>query len=133
MHPLRVLMTSLALLPLATAAPAAAAERTEAFRTGPLTVAGYQVLQEQAMGGLRKSSGNGFVTHMKVDVMDRRGAPIQWRFSLHDVTPAWGPRGFSSPHLDRGRTYRSKPSTPGTYRLLRSLHPVAMTQSIVVR
>jgi plastocyanin len=65
----------------------------------------------------------------------RRGATIRWRFagpSLHDVTLASGPRGFSSPHLDRGSFTRAL-DTPGTYRLFCSLHPVAMTQRIVVR
>lgn len=65
-----------------------------------------------------------------------RGATVQWRFtgpSLHDVTLASGPRGFSSAHLDDGRTYRRELTTPGTYKLFCSLHPVAMTQRIVVR
>jgi plastocyanin len=65
-----------------------------------------------------------------------RGTTVQWRFggpSLHDVTLASGPRGFSSPHLDDGRVFRSKLETPGTYKLFCSLHPVAMTQRVIVR
>ena len=65
----------------------------------------------------------------------RRGTRIRWRFSgpgLHDVTLASGPRGFSSHHLARG-TFSRRLRRPGTYRLFCSLHPVAMTERIVVR
>jgi plastocyanin len=66
----------------------------------------------------------------------RRGATVSWDFKgsdLHDVTVASGPRGFSSPHQTLGGKFSQKLSTPGTYRLFCSLHPVAMTQRIVVR
>ena len=66
----------------------------------------------------------------------RRGATVNWDFrgaDLHDVTVASGPRGFSSPHQTRGARFSQKLDTPGTYRLFCSLHPVAMTQRIVVR
>ena len=65
-----------------------------------------------------------------------RGAKVNWRFSgpsLHDVTLASGPRGFFSFHLDGGRVFSKRFTTPGTYRIFCSLHPVAMTQRIVVR
>lgn len=91
-------------------------------------------------GRLRRSRGNVSIgvrdlRFSEPNVSVRRGARISWRFagpSLHDVTLASGPRGFSSPHLDRG-TYTRRLATPGTYRLFCSLHPVAMTQRIVVR
>jgi plastocyanin len=65
-----------------------------------------------------------------------RGATVRWDFKgsfLHDVTVASGPRGFSSPHQTKGGRFSQKLETPGTYRLFCSLHPVAMTQRIVVR
>jgi plastocyanin len=65
-----------------------------------------------------------------------RGATVRWRFpdaELHDVTLASGPRGFSSPHLGTGGRYSHRFDRPGTYRLFCSLHPVLMTERIVVR
>jgi plastocyanin len=64
------------------------------------------------------------------------GSTITWRFAsrlLHNVTVAGGPRGFSSVNLDGGRTYRRTLNVPGTYRLFCALHPVAMTETVVVR
>jgi len=66
----------------------------------------------------------------------RRGATVAWKFSgelLHDVTLASGPRAFSSPHRSAGGRFEQKLSVPGTYRIFCSLHPVAMTQRLVVR
>jgi plastocyanin len=65
-----------------------------------------------------------------------KGSTVRWDFkgtSLHDITVASGPRGFSSPHQTKGGRFAQKLDTPGTYRLFCSLHPVAMTQRIVVR
>ena len=64
------------------------------------------------------------------------GTRIRWRFNsseLHDVTVASGPRGFSSPHLNDGRTYSRRLTKPGTYRVFCSLHPVSMTATVTVR
>jgi plastocyanin len=66
----------------------------------------------------------------------RRGATVRWRFpdtELHDVTLANGPRGFSSPHLGTNGRFSHRFDQPGTYRLFCSLHPVLMTERIVVR
>src|SRR4051812_3321476 len=77
-------------------APAGATVRTETFRTGPITVAGYQVLQKQALGGLPKPQAGAFITHMKVDVVDRQGRPVPIRrLMLHHIVflnagPAFG-------------------------------------------
>jgi plastocyanin len=65
-----------------------------------------------------------------------RGSTVSWRFAdpqIHNVTLASGPRGFSSPNLNDGRSFRAKLTVPGRYRLFCALHPVAMTESIVVR
>lgn len=68
-------------------APAASAkERTESFRVGPVTVAGYEVKQSQATGGLPKPARDGFITHMKVDVVDKDGTPVPiQRLMLHHI------------------------------------------------
>jgi plastocyanin len=72
----------------------------------------------------------------KRNLLVSRGTTVRWSFrddQLHDVTVASGPRGFSSPHQGAGGRFAQKLDTPGTYRLFCSLHPVAMTQRIVVR
>jgi plastocyanin len=65
----------------------------------------------------------------------RRGGTLRWRFfdsELHNVTLANGPRGFSSDNLDGGREFAQRFTTPGTYRLFCTLHPVAMTATVKV-
>jgi plastocyanin len=64
------------------------------------------------------------------------GASLTWRFMgrrIHNVTLANGPEGFASQHLSGGRRYRRTFTRPGTYRLFCSLHPIAMTQRVIVR
>ena len=64
------------------------------------------------------------------------GGNLTWRFkgpTLHNITLANGPRGFSSPNLSSGRTYSRKLSVPGTYQLFCGLHPVDMTATIKVK
>jgi plastocyanin len=66
----------------------------------------------------------------------RRGAALRWHFfgnTLHNVTLANGPRGFSSPNLDREREYSYRFRRRGVYRLYCGLHPVEMTSTVVVR
>jgi plastocyanin len=66
----------------------------------------------------------------------RRGARLRWRFddedTIHNVTLASGPIGFGSDNLNRG-TFTQRFDKAGTYRVFCALHPVAMTESIVVR
>jgi hypothetical protein len=69
------------------------------------------------------------------NVSVRAGSKLTWRFrgqSLHNVTLANGPRGFSSPNLSKGRTYSRKLRVPGMYQLFCGLHPVDMTATIRV-
>lgn len=64
------------------------------------------------------------------------GAALTWRFmgrQLHNVTLANGPEGFGSQPLNRGARYRQRFTRPGTYRLFCTLHPIGMTQRVVVR
>ena len=83
---------------------------------------------------------------MTIDIRGERLAPsnltvpagtlLRWRFrdtTRHDVTVADGPFGFSSQPMNRGLTYSRRLSRPGVYKLFCSLHPVAMTQRVVVR
>ena len=66
----------------------------------------------------------------------RRGARLNWNFAsptLHNVTLANGPRGFSSGNLNDGRKFKMSFKTPGTYRLMCTLHPVGMTGTVTVR
>jgi plastocyanin len=68
-------------------------------------------------------------------VVVARGATFRWRFagpSLHNVTLASGPVGFSSPSLIQG-SFARRFTVRGTYRLFCSLHPTQMTQTLVVR
>jgi plastocyanin len=66
----------------------------------------------------------------------RKGSKLNWSFgtpSLHNVTLANGPRGFSSGNLSDGRKFDVKFKVPRTYRLMCTLHPVGMTQTVTVR
>ena len=84
--------------------------------------------------GARIGVGDSFFSQKNVSVA--AGSTLKWKFNgklLHNVTVADGPRGFSSAHLDQGRTYQAKLSAPGTYKLFCALHPVQMTETIKVR
>ena len=65
-----------------------------------------------------------------------RGSLFTWRFqgpTHHNITVANGPIGFSSPTLKPGQKFSYRFTRPGTYRIVCSLHPVAMVQQITVR
>jgi hypothetical protein len=65
----------------------------------------------------------------------RQGATLRWRFwgrTLHTVTVAGGPEGFSSPNLSEGRAFSHRFTRPGDYRLYCSLHPVDMPSTVRV-
>jgi plastocyanin len=69
------------------------------------------------------------------NVAVRQGARVRWRFwdaALHNVTLADGPAGFSSPNLSDGRTYETRLTKPGVYRLYCSLHATTMASTITV-
>jgi plastocyanin len=92
-------------------------------------------------GPLKTLSGDATVGVRNVAFAPRRlsvpaGATVRWNFGdpiRHDVTLAAGPRAFASPYLERGGRYSTKLTTPGEYRIFCSLHPVTMSQTIVVR
>ncbi len=66
----------------------------------------------------------------------KRGARLTWKLAddtPHNITVADGPRGFGSKNLDDGRTFSQTFSVPGTYRIFCALHPVQMTETVIVR
>jgi plastocyanin len=70
------------------------------------------------------------------NVTIRAGGTLTWRVeggSLHNITLANGPRGFSSPNLSNGRTYSKRLTVPGTYQIFCGLHPVDMTATVKVK
>ena len=75
----------------------------------------------------------------KPNVLVKPGTKINWSInnggdptSLHNVTLASGPRGFASPNHSTGRfSYRFR--VKGKYRIFCALHPVSMTETVVVR
>jgi plastocyanin len=86
--------------------------------------------------GRRATISVGDLFFRRRNVSVRRGSTLRWLFKgneIHNVTVANGPRGFASRNLTRGRSYRKKLRTPGTYRLFCALHPVSMTGTIKVR
>jgi plastocyanin len=74
------------LLGLFLAPSAAAVERTETYRFGPIEVDGYQVKQNDFDIGISKPKVDGYITGMSVDIVDADGSkvPIQ-RLMLHHI------------------------------------------------
>jgi hypothetical protein len=71
----------------------------------------------------------------KPNVLLDKGSLLRWRFggsTLHNVTVANGPRGFSSANLDDGRGFKFRFRKPGTYKLFCALHPVGMNETVKV-
>jgi plastocyanin len=69
------------------------------------------------------------------NVRIRRGSRLSWRFGgelLHNLTLANGPVAIGTDNLDDGREYGRTFRRPGTYRLFCSLHPVQMTERLIV-
>jgi plastocyanin len=71
----------------------------------------------------------------------KRGGTLNWQFSgdeLHNVTLANGPIGFGSPNLDaepngEPRTFSQRFTRNGKYKIFCALHPVQMSERVVVR
>jgi plastocyanin len=95
--------------------------------------------------GARKALANGSTISVGTNFFGpanaavARGTTIKWKFNstgydgLHNVTLASGPRGFASPNLNDGRTYRYTFRAPGKYKIFCALHPVAMQETVVVK
>jgi plastocyanin len=68
------------------------------------------------------------------------GSTLNWSFgtsTIHNVTLANGPRGFSSPNLNTDpaapRTFKFKFRKRGTYRIFCALHPTQMSETVTVK
>ena len=70
-----------------------------------------------------------------------RGDELEWSFDsgqLHNLTLANGPKAIGSPNLSRDgqgtpRTFSRRFNRSGTYRLFCALHPVQMSERVVVK
>jgi plastocyanin len=63
------------------------------------------------------------------------GTTLNYRFNsneLHNLTLANGPQGIGSPDNSSGGVYSQTFTRPGTYRFFCGLHPVQMTERVVV-
>jgi plastocyanin len=111
------------------------------FRVPIVGRRGGKAVNIAAPPGRRVSLGRGGTVEVgdlffrRPNVSLRAGGTVTWRFrgpTLHNITLANGPRGFSSPNLSDGRQFKKKLSVPGTYQLFCGLHPVDMTATIKV-
>ena len=72
----------------------------------------------------------------RLNVSVHRGSELHWRFKggeVHNLTLANGPVGFASRNLDQDRSFSKRFRRPGTYRFFCALHPVQMSERVVVR
>jgi plastocyanin len=83
--------------------------------------------------------GDNFFKRKNVRI--ERGDELTWEFAtndLHNLTLANGPRAIGSPNLSRDndgkpRNYTRRFNRSGTYRLFCALHPVQMSERVVVK
>jgi hypothetical protein len=103
---------------------------------------GGKAINIAAPPGKRISLGRGGTVEVgdlffkRPNISLRAGGTVTWRFdgpTLHNITLANGPRGFSSKNLSNGRRFKKKLTVPGTYQLFCGLHPVDMTATIKVK
>jgi plastocyanin len=111
--------------------------------TIPLTgldQAGNAVTINAPPGKLQKTA-SGSVVQVQDRLFDRpnlaikQGSSLTYQFSgseLHNLTLANGPLGIGTDNLDANRTFTQKFDRPGTYRFFCGLHPVQMSQRVVV-
>jgi plastocyanin len=106
-----------------------------------LNSAGKAVTISKPPGPVRRYAGDATIDVKEFSYSTRNvsipvGASLRYRFfdhQQHNVSLANGPFGFASPNLQDGGTYTQRFTAPGVYQSFCSLHPVDMTQSIVVR
>lgn len=66
----------------------------------------------------------------------KKGGTLKYQFSgneIHNLTLANGPLGIGSDNLNGNRVFIQKFSRAGTYRFFCGLHPVQMSQRVVVK
>lgn len=92
--------------------------------------------------GQRVRAKNGSVVQVKdrafeaANIELRQGQSLRYQFSgseLHNLTLANGPLGIGSDNLDGNRTYDQKFTRPGVYNMFCGLHPVQMSQQVIVK
>lgn len=111
--------------------------------TIPLTgldQAGNAITINAPPGALQKAQ-SGALIQVKDRLFDRpnleikQGSSLTYAFNgneLHNLTLANGPLGIGTDNLDGNRTFTQKFDRPGTYRFFCGLHPVQMTQRVIV-
>ena len=107
-----------------------------------VTSSGNAVTIDAPPGNLEKVPDNTEITvgdrfFSKTNVQIKPGQSLKWNFpsnaELHNVTVANGPEGFASDNLDGGRSFEAQFNRPGTYKFFCALHPVQMTERVVVK
>ena len=113
--------------------------------TVPLTgvdSSGNAVSIDAPPGKLEKVANNTSITvgdrfFSMPNVQIKPGQSLNWRFpsnsELHNVTLANGPEGIASDNLDGGRSFQARFTRPGSYKFFCALHPVQMTERVVVK
>jgi plastocyanin len=90
---------------------------------------------EKVASGTTITVGDRFFS--KPNVQIKPGQTLNWNFpstaELHNVTLANGPEGIASDNLDSGRSFQQKFTRAGTYRFFCALHPVQMTERVIVK
>jgi plastocyanin len=102
---------------------------------------GTPVTISRPPGPMQRFNGNAMVKVRDFSYSVRNlsiplGAKVRWRFldyQSHNASLANGPFGFASPTLHKGASFAERFTKPGVYQMFCSLHPVDMTQAIVVR
>jgi plastocyanin len=119
-------------------------------RTGPipykipltgLNAAGEAITIKKPPGKLKAAKAGAVVTvgdrfFDKKNLRVNRGSKLKYLFSsgeLHNLTLADGPLGIGSDNLNGNRIYTQKFTRSGTYKFFCGLHPVQMTQRVVVK
>ena len=99
-----------------------------------VTIKGPPGRFKRARSGATVKVGDRFFSRGNVRL--RRGAKLNYRFigsELHNLTLANGPLGIGSANLNRGRVHTQRFGRPGTYRFFCALHPVQMSQRVIVK
>ncbi|MCE3266952.1 MAG: hypothetical protein K0S15_1661 [Solirubrobacterales bacterium] len=106
-----------------------------------LNAAGQAVTIKKPPGKLKAAKPGAVVTvgdrfFDKKNLRVAKGSKLKYRFSsgeLHNLTLANGPLGIGSDNLNGNRIYTQKFTRPGTYNFFCGLHPVQMSQHVVVK
>jgi plastocyanin len=106
-----------------------------------LNASGQAITIKHPPGKLKRVKGGATIQvsdyfFSRRNVRIKRGQSLKWRFpagNLHNVTLANGPVGIASPNLNGERSFSTRFTRPGTYRFFCGLHPVQMSERVVVK